>query len=223
MTPLEIAEILDELFPDPAVPLEHSDPYTLLIAVLLSQQSTDKRVNEITPFLFAKAKTPEEMISLQEEEILDIIRPVGLGPQKAKAIWHLSYDLIHKHHSKVPADLNALKALPGVGHKTASVVLIQAFNIPAFPVDTHIHRCAARWALSSGKNVTKTEEDLKRLFPEHLWAKLHLQIIYFARTYCKARGHNTALCPICSRLKTPRADRALRSCAKKPAQGRYQK
>lgn len=202
MTPHKIQAILDKLFPDPPIPLQHHDPYTLLIAVLLSQQSTDIRVNHITPLLFAKARTPQQMIELTIPEILTIIRPVGLGPKKADAIWHLSQELVQKHQGQVPDTIEALEALKGVGHKTASVVLIQAFGKPAFPVDTHIHRCAKRWGLSSGKNVQTTEEDLKRLFPKNTWIKLHLQIIYFAREYCKARGHNPILCPICRHLKT---------------------
>jgi len=197
MSPIKIAEILDELFPNPKVPLLHKDPYTLLIAVLLSAQCTDVRVNQITPLLFALADTPARMILLTPEEIEEIIRPCGLGNTKAKAIWQLSHDLIHKHRGKVPKTFEDLEALPGVGHKTASVVMTQAFHLPAFPVDTHIHRCAQRWGLSSGKSVAQTEKDLKKLFLKALWHKLHLQIIYFARQYCPARGHNHHKCPIC--------------------------
>lgn len=198
----KIAAILDELFPDPEIPLSFKDPYTLLIAVLLSAQCTDKRVNLITPQLFARAETPEKMILLDPKEIEAIIRPCGLSKVKSKAIWQLSQDLIEKHHSKVPKTLEKLEELPGVGHKTASVVMTQAFGLPAFPVDTHIHRCAARWGLSSGKSVKQTELDLKRLFPKKDWKKIHLQIIYFARKYCPGRGHNMKLCPICSRMST---------------------
>lgn len=200
MTPEEIQEILDEYFPSPPIPLAHTDPYTLLIAVLLSAQCTDVRVNQVTPRLFARASTPQAMILLSVQEILEIIRPCGLGPSKARAIWQLSQDLIEKHEGKVPASFEALEELPGVGHKTASVVMSQAFKEPAFPVDTHIHRCAKRWGLSSGKSVKETEKDLKRLFPKSSWNKLHLQIIYFARTYCPARGHDALGCPICSCL-----------------------
>ncbi|MCX6990376.1 MAG: endonuclease III [Chlamydiae bacterium] len=192
-----ILNTLEKLFPSPSIPLSHVDSYTLLIAVLLSAQSTDARVNLITPILFAKAKTPEEMIKLSPEEIGNIIRPCGLGPTKARAIWHLSKMLIDIYEGKVPGSLEDLEKLPGVGHKTASVVLIQAFGIPAFPVDTHIHRCAKRWGLSKGTNVVQTENDLKKLFPKDTWIKLHLQIIYFARTYCPARGHVIEKCPIC--------------------------
>jgi endonuclease III len=211
------------LFPDPAIPLEHKDAYTLLIAVLLSAQSTDKRVNLITPILFSKASTPQQMVKLSIPEIQEIIRPCGLSTAKSKAIWHLSNMLIEKHHGKVPASFAYLEELPGVGHKTASVVMSQAFHEPAFPVDTHIHRCAARWGLSDGSSVQKTERDLKRLFPQKTWNKVHLQIIYFARQYCPARGHNSERCPICSQLlrkprgpKTARKTRASRSSAKKP-------
>lgn len=193
-----IQKILDKLFPNPEIPLTHKDPYTLLIAVLLSAQCTDKRVNEITPILFAEASTPQEMIRLPVEKIAEIVRPCGLVNAKSKAIWNLSKILIEKHRGKVPASFEELEALPGVGHKTASVVMIQAFNLPAFPVDTHIHRLAKRWGLSSGKNVEKTEKDLKALFPKSSWNKVHLQIIYFARKYCPARGHKKEECPICS-------------------------
>lgn len=193
-----MAKKLHELFPDPAIPLEHDDPFTLLIAVLLSAQSTDARVNQCTPRLFAKARTPEAMAKLDPAEIADIIRPVGLSPTKSRAISRLSHDIITKHKGKVPRTFAALEDLPGVGHKTASVVMSQAFHHPAFPVDTHIHRCAKRWGLSRGKNVVETERDLKRLFPRSKWNILHLQIIYFARTYCPARAHKKDKCPICS-------------------------
>jgi endonuclease-3 len=199
----KIQQILDDLFPNPTVPLTHSDPYTLLIAVLLSAQCTDARVNLVTPHLFSRASTPEEMIALPIEEIAAIIRTCGLSNTKAKAIWNLSKMLIDRHRGKVPASFAALEKLPGVGHKTASVVMAQAFHQPAFPVDTHIHRCAKRWGLSSGKNVEQTEKDLKRLFPKKSWNKLHLQIIYFARKYCPAAGHKQQKCPICKELTTP--------------------
>lgn len=192
-----IASILNELFPHPEIPLKHQDAYTLLIAVLLSAQCTDARVNLVTPHLFAKAAAPEEMVRLSPEEIEGIIRPCGLSKTKSKAIWKLSQDLIEHHKGQVPQNFEALEKLPGVGHKTASVVMAQAFHQPAFPVDTHIHRCAHRWGLSNGKNVVQTEHDLKRLFPKDSWIKLHLQIIYFARTYCPAKGHKKDQCPIC--------------------------
>jgi endonuclease-3 len=193
-----IQAILDELYPQPPIPLAHRDPFTLLIAVLLSAQTTDKRVNLVTPELFARASTPEAMARLSVAEIHAIIRTCGLAPAKAKAIHALSRILVEKHGGKVPADIEALEALPGVGHKTASVVMVQAFGRPAFPVDTHIHRLAARWGLSDGKSVEKTERDLKAAFPEESWARAHLQIIYFGREHCPARGHDLAKCRICS-------------------------
>lgn len=193
-----IAQILEELYPVVPIPLQHSDAYTLLVAVVLSAQCTDERVNTVTPALFAKGPAPDKMIQLSVEEIRDIIRPCGLSPSKSKAIWELSRLLLEKHGGKVPDNFEALEALPGVGHKTASVVMSQAFGVAAFPVDTHIHRLAARWGLSDGKNVEKTEKDLKACFPEHLWNKLHLQMIYFGRQYCPARGHHRESCPICS-------------------------
>ncbi len=193
-----IADKLEELYPETPIPLKHQDPYTLLIAVLLSAQCTDERVNKITPILFAKADTPQEMVQLSVEEIKGIIRPCGLSPRKSQAIYDLSNLLIEKHGKVVPQSFKDLEALPGVGHKTASVVMSQAFGVPAFPVDTHIHRLAYRWGLSTGKNVVKTESDLKRLFPKDKWNKLHLQIIYFGREYCPARGHDPKKCPICS-------------------------
>jgi len=193
-----IARILDDLYPETPIPLRHEDAYTLLVAVVLSAQCTDERVNQITPLLFKRAGTPAEMVNVPVEEIQEIIRPCGLSPAKSKAIWGLSKILIDQHRGLVPQSFEALEALPGVGHKTASVVMSQAFGVPAFPVDTHIHRLAARWGLSDGKNVEKTERDLKALFPEDTWNKLHLQIIYFGRQYCPARGHKKEDCPICS-------------------------
>lgn len=193
-----IQQILDELHPETPIPLDHRDPFTLLIAVLLSAQTTDKKVNEVTPALFARAATPQAMARLAVEEIQELVRGVGLAPQKAKAIRRLSEILVEEHGGEVPRTFEELEALPGVGHKTASVVMVQAFGIPAFPVDTHIHRLAARWGLSSGRNVEQTERDLKRAFPEEAWAKLHLQIIYFGRAQCPARFHDLEACPICS-------------------------
>ena len=195
----KIIEILEHEFPEIPIPLDHQDPYTLLVAVLLSAQCTDKRVNQVTPFLFEKADNPYTMAEVPVEDIKAIIRPCGLSPRKSKAISDLSKIIIDKHDGKVPQDFEALEALPGVGHKTASVVMAQAFGVPAFPVDTHIHRLAWRWGLSTGKNVVKTEKDLKRLFPEEKWNDLHLQIIYFGRKYCPARGHQPEECPICSK------------------------
>jgi len=185
-----IIKTLEDLFPEVPIPLNHKDPYTLLIAVLLSAQSTDAGVNKITPILFKKADNPYDMIKLSVEDIRKIIRPVGLSPMKSKGIYGLSKILIEKHNGLVPKKIEDLEALPAVGHKTASVVISQAFGIPAFPVDTHIHRLMFRWGLSSGKSVKKTEEDAKRLFPKNLWNKLHLQIIYYARAYSPARGWN---------------------------------
>jgi len=193
-----IEKILDELHPLPPIPLRHKDPYTLLIAVLLSAQCTDLRVNEVTPRLFARAATAEDMVKLTVQEIRAIIRPCGLAPAKSKNIRALSKLLLEKHSGQVPRSFEELEALPGVGHKTASVVMSQAFGEPAFPVDTHIHRLAARWRLSSGKNVEQTERDLKKLFPPERWGKIHLQIIYFGRAHCPARGHDLSRCPICS-------------------------
>ena len=195
---VKIHAILDELYKNPPIPLVHKDPYTLLVSVLLSAQTTDKRVNMVTPELFRQAPTPQKMVKLEVDEILEIIRTCGLAPGKARNIHALSRILLEEHGGKVPADMEKLEALPGVGHKTASVVMIQAFDRQAFPVDTHIHRLAARWGLSNGKNVEKTERDLKAVFPESSWAKLHLQIIYFGREHCPARGHDLAQCPICS-------------------------
>ncbi|NCN40351.1 endonuclease III [bacterium] len=195
---------LQSMYPDPPVPLDHKDPYTLLIAVLLSAQCTDKRVNLVTPHLFKKADTPRKMIKLSVEEIRQIIRPCGLSPQKSKAIHRLSEILLEKYKGKVPENMELLEELPGVGHKTASVVMIQAFSTPAFPVDTHIHRLAKRWKLSSGKSVTQTERDLKKLFPVESWIDLHLQIIYYGREHCSARGCDGTTCLICSELKESR-------------------
>lgn len=192
-----IGTILDQLFPDPIVPLQHKDPYTLLIAVLLSARCTDERVNKITPLLFCIADTPEKMAQLTPQEIQEIIRPCGLSPAKSKAIWQLSHDLLVHYNGRVPESFTELEELPGIGHKSASVVMAQAFHIPAFPVDTHIFRCARRWGLSKGHTVTLVERDLKRLFPKRNWIKRHLQIIYFARQYCPARGHHPQDCPIC--------------------------
>ena len=190
--------ILDELYPEVAAPLEHRDAYTLLVAVLLSAQCTDVRVNQVTPKLFARARTAAEMAKLDVDEIGEIIRPCGLSPQKSQAIASLSRDIVSLHGGRVPDSFEELEALRGVGHKTASVVMSQAFGRPAFPVDTHIHRLARRWGLSRGKNVDQTERDLKKLYPPESWGRLHLQIIYFGREYCPARGHDFAACPICS-------------------------
>ena len=195
----QIADILENLYPETPIPLDHKDSYTLLIAVLLSAQCTDERVNKVTPFLFEKADTPFKMVQLSIEEIKAIIRPCGLSPRKSKAIHELSQMIIDLHDGEVPQNFKDLEAMPGVGHKTASVVMSQAFGFPAFPVDTHIHRLAWRWGLTTGKNVEKTEKDLKRLFPKEKWNKLHLQIIFFGREYCPARGHNPLNCPICSK------------------------
>ena len=183
-----VIQQLEKLYPETPVPLDHKDPYTLLIAVLLSAQCTDERVNKVTPFLFEKADNPFDMVKLDVEQIKSIIRPCGLSPRKSQAIYTLSGMLINQYDGKVPADLDALEELPGVGHKTASVVMSQAFGVPAFPVDTHIHRLMYRWGFSNGKNVVQTEKDAKRLFPENLWNKLHLQIIFYGREYSPARG-----------------------------------
>ncbi|MBL7955862.1 MAG: endonuclease III [Flavobacteriales bacterium] len=193
-----VAEKLAELYPRTSIPLDHEDPYTLLVAVVLSAQCTDKKVNEITPLLFAKARTPQQMMKLRVEEIQDIIRPCGLSPMKSKGIHGLSRIIVEEHGGKVPQSFEALEALPGVGHKTASVVMAQAFGVPAFPVDTHIHRLAYRWTLTTGKSVEQTEADLKKLFPENTWNDLHLRIIYFGREYCPAKGHEPLKCPICN-------------------------
>ncbi len=194
-----IAAILEELYPETPIPLRHQDPYTLLVAVLLSAQCTDERVNQVTPHLFALADTPGDMMQQSVEAIRDIVRPCGLAPRKSQAIHELSRIIVEQHGGQVPQSFEALEALPGVGHKTASVVMSQAFGVPAFPVDTHIHRLARRWGLSDGKNVEKTEADLKKPFPKASWNKLHLQIIFFGRQHCPARGHDPSRCPICSK------------------------
>ena len=191
---------LNELYPETPCPLDHTDPYTLLIAVLLSAQCTDIRVNLITPILFKRARTPFEMVKLSIEEIQDIIRPCGLSPMKSKGIHGLSKILIEKYNGQVPRTLEELEELPAVGHKTAQVVIAQAFGVPAFPVDTHIHRLAFRWGLSDASTVEKTERDLKKLFPEEAWNKLHLQIIFYGREYCSARGCDGTVCEICRTL-----------------------
>jgi len=189
---------LQALYPETPVPLDHSDPYTLLIAVLLSAQCTDERVNMVTPALFTLADNPGDMAGVEVDDIKGIIRPCGLSPQKSKAIRRLSEILVEEHGGDVPQNMEALERLPGVGHKTASVVMSQAFGVPAFPVDTHIHRLAQRWGLTSGKNVVQTERDLKRLFPEEFWNRLHLQIIFYGREYCTARGCDGRVCEICT-------------------------
>lgn len=194
-----IAKILDELYPDVPIPLRHHDPYTLLIAVVLSAQCTDKRVNIITPVLFKRANNPFDMVKMAPEEIESIIHTCGLSVSKSKSIYRLSEILVEKYAGRVPETFEELEALPGVGHKTASVVMSQAFGHPAFPVDTHIHRLAYRWGLSTGKSVEQTEKDLKRLYPREQWNKLHLQIIYFGREYCPARNHDYHRCPVCSK------------------------
>jgi endonuclease-3 len=194
----KIAAMLDALYPTVPIPLDHKDAYTLLVAVMLSAQCTDARVNQITPILFAKADNSTSMAKLKVETIQKIIKPCGLAPTKSKNIHEMSRLLLKRHDGKVPDSFEALEALPGVGHKTASVVMSQAFGVPAFPVDTHIHRLAYRWGLSSGKNVEQTERDLKKLFSEDSWNKLHLQIIFYGRAYCPARGHKIEACPICS-------------------------
>jgi len=193
-----IEQKLNELYPETPIPLQHKDAYTLLVAVVLSAQCTDERVNMITPYLFERADNPKDMAELSIEEIADVIRPCGLTPMKSKGIHGLSQIIHEKYDGKVPSTFEELEALPAVGHKTASVVMSQAFGYPAFPVDTHIHRLAYRWGLSSGKNVVQTEKDLKRLFPESTWNRLHLQIIFFGREHCPARGHDPNICPICS-------------------------
>lgn len=194
----KIHTLLDRLYPAPPIPLDHQDPFTLLVAVVLSAQTTDKKVNEVTPHLFARASTPEAMAALEETEIRQLIREIGLAPQKAKSLSGLSKALIRDHGGKVPQDFEALIALPGVGRKTANVVLAQAFGVPAFPVDTHIHRLANRWGLSSGTNPDAVEADLVKLFPRESWNRVHLQIIYFGREHCPARHHDLSQCPICS-------------------------
>ena len=195
-----VIDTLEHHFPETPIPLDHKDPYTLLIAVLLSAQSTDAGVNKVTPILFERADNPYDMVKLTVEEIRSIIRPVGLSPAKSKNIHALSQILIDQYEGIVPESLEDLESLPGVGHKTASVVVSQAFGVPAFPVDTHIQRLMYRWTLSTGKNVVQTERDAKRLFPRELWNKLHLQIIFFGRAFCPARGHDPNACPLCSKI-----------------------
>ena len=195
---VRIRAVLDQLHPQTPIPLDHGDPFTLLVAVVLSAQCTDARVNLVTPRLFARAGTPAALARLSEGEILDHIRSCGLAPSKAKNLKALAGLLVERHDGQVPSDFTALEALPGVGHKTASVVMSQAFGQPAFPVDTHIHRLAARWGLSNGSNVERSERDLKRVFPPDSWNRLHLQMIYFGRQYCPARGHDLSRCPICA-------------------------
>jgi endonuclease-3 len=195
----DILKILDKYFPDPDIPLDHKDAYTLLISVLLSAQCTDERVNKTTPTLFRMADNPYDMAKIPVDEIREVIKPCGLSPAKSKAISKLSQILIEKYNGEVPNTFEDLEQLPGVGHKTASVVMTQIFGMPAFPVDTHIHRLAYRWGLSNGKSVEQTEKDLKRLIPQDKWDKAHLQIIYFGRKYCPARGHTWTECPICSK------------------------
>lgn len=199
-----IQEILDELIPDTPIPLLHENPFTLLVAVLLSAQTTDARVNEVTPALFRAGGTPARMARLKEDEILGYIRRIGLAPTKARNVRRLAQQLLDEHGGRVPKSFKDLEALPGVGHKTASVVMAQSFGVSAFPVDTHIHRLAGRWGLSSGTTVERTESDLKKIFPEDAWNKLHLQIIFFGRQYCPARGHDLRTCPICSWAATQR-------------------
>ncbi|MGB1247968.1 MAG: endonuclease III [Chitinophagales bacterium] len=195
-----VVDTLEKLYPTTPIPLDHTNNFTLLVAVLLSAQCTDKRVNLVTPELFALADNPYDMIKLSVEQIRSIIKPCGLSPRKSKAIFELSHILIDKHKGEVPANFEDLEELPGVGHKTASVVMSQGFGVPAFPVDTHIHRLMYRWTLTNGKNVMQTEKDAKRLFAEELWNKLHLQVIFFGREYCPARGHDANACPICSKV-----------------------
>jgi len=195
-----VLERLNTHYPEPPIPLDHSDPFTLLIAVLLSAQCTDKKVNEVTPALFAAGPTPEAMAALDEDEILSHIRQLGLARTKSKNVRKLAHILVNVHAGEVPASFEELEALPGVGHKTASVVMAQAFGVPAFPVDTHIHRLAQRWGLSNGESVATTERDLKSLFPKNAWNKLHLQIIFYGREYCTARGCDGTVCPLCREL-----------------------
>jgi len=195
-----VLQRLNERYPETPIPLDHSDPFTLLIAVLLSAQCTDKKVNEVTPGLFAAAPTPQAMAELSEEQIHNFIRQLGLARTKAKNVRRLAQILLERHRGQVPRRFDALEALPGVGHKTASVVMAQAFGVPAFPVDTHIHRLAQRWGLTDGSNVARTETDLKRLFPKDQWNRLHLQIIYYGREHCTARGCDGRVCPMCREL-----------------------
>ncbi len=205
-----IVEELEKLYPETPIPLDHTDAYTLLVAVLLSAQCTDERVNKITPSLFKRANNPYDMIKLSVEEIREIIRPCGLSPRKSQAIFTLSEMLIELHNGEVPADFEALEALPGVGHKTASVVMAQAFGVPAFPVDTHIHRLLTRWGITSGKNVDQTEKDAKRLFDDSLWNKLHLQIIFYGREYSPARSPKADKDYITMKIGTAKAKKELK-------------
>ena len=197
-----IAKYLAKLYPQTPIPLDHTDAFTLLVAVVLSAQCTDKKVNQVTPALFAEAGSPERLAKLHPTRVLEFIRPLGLAPQKSKALVGLSKIICEKHHGKVPASFEALEELPGVGHKTASVVMAQAFGVPAFPVDTHIHRLAKRWKLSPGKSVEQVERDLKKVFPEDSWNQLHLRIIFYGREHCTARGCNGRTCPICAHLNS---------------------
>ena len=216
-----IGEVLDELYPDPPVPLDHVNPYTLLVAVALSAQTTDKKVNHVTPTLFEMASTPEQMAALEPATILDVIREVGLAPTKAKNIWTAANQIVDAGGEVIP-DWEFLESLAGVGHKTASVVMAQAFGVPAFPVDTHIHRLAARWGLSDGSNVERTERDLKRLFPKETWNARHLQIIFFGREYCPALRHDFNACPICSfaASKAVKSGKPRRRAAARPSAAR---
>ena len=217
----KIVDMLEELYPETPIPLDHTDPFTLLVAVLLSAQTTDKKVNEVTPALFERAPDPASLAAMEVEEIREIIRQIGLAPQKAKNLKKLGQMLVDAG-GDVPQTFEELEALPGVGHKTASVVMSQAFGFPAFPVDTHIHRLAARWGLSNGSTVERTEKDLKKIFDESLWNKLHLQIIFFGREYCPARYHDLEECPICSwaatkkrKLEEKKSDQELRNKRRK--------
>jgi endonuclease-3 len=205
-----IGEILDQLYAEQPIPLDHRDPYTFLVAVMLSAQTTDKKVNQVTPALFDHASTPREMASLQVSDIKDLIREIGLAPTKAKNLHRMAEQLVERHDGAIPQTFEELEALAGVGHKTASVVMVQAFGVPAFPVDTHIHRLATRWGLTNGKNVVQTEKDLKRLFPKDEWARRHLQIIFFGREHCPARYHDMDSCPICGFAASEKRKRAER-------------
>ncbi|MCA9602202.1 MAG: endonuclease III [Polyangiales bacterium] len=211
-----IGKELDSLYPTTPIPLDHRDAFTLLVAVMLSAQTTDKKVNEVTPALFRDASNAKAMAALPVETILAHIRQVGLAPTKAKNVKRMAELLLERHGGKVPADMDALEALPGVGHKTASVVMSQAFGVPAFPVDTHIHRLATRWGLTNGKSVEQTEADLKKVFPEDTWNKVHLQIIYFGREHCPALRHDMDTCPICSWAASAAVRRASRKNVKRP-------
>lgn len=217
---VKIIDILEDLYPETPIPLDHRDPFTLLVAVVLSAQTTDKKVNEVTPSLFAAAPTPEAMAELSEDEIRGHIRQLGLAPQKAKNLKKTARLLAERHDGEVPRTFAELEALPGVGHKTASVVMAQAFGHPAFPVDTHIHRLADRWGLSNGTSVAKTEKDLKNVFPKELWNKLHLQIIFFGREHCPARYHDLEECPICSWAATKKRIREERRENERPRRRR---